>query len=135
MNYSIKQVSEMTGLSAATLRYYDKEGLLPGLKRKDSKYRIFSQHDLETLKIIDCFKQAGLRIKDIKYYMELLQMGDSTLKERYAIFVHQEQLLKEKLEEIQKSLAVVRHKQEYYQKAMGLGDEQVFQTQQKEERP
>lgn len=135
MNYSIKQVSEMTGLSAATLRYYDKEGLLPGLKRKDSKYRIFSQHDLETLKIIDCFKQAGLRIKDIKYYMELLQMGDSTLKERYAIFVHQEQLLKEKLEEIQKSLAVVRRKQEYYQKAMGLGDERIFQTQQKEERP
>ena len=53
MSYTIKEVSEMTNLSISTLRYYDKMGLLPGLKRKESGYRMFSEGDLEMLKIID----------------------------------------------------------------------------------
>ena len=135
MNYSINQVSEITGLSAATLRYYDKEGLLPDLKRKHSRYRVFSEHDLETLKIIRCFKQAGLKIKDMKYYMQLLQHGDRSLPERYEMFVRQERLLKEKLAEIQQSLAVVRRKQEYYKKAMQLSSELLEKNIPKEAQP
>lgn len=61
MGYTIKEVSEMTGLSISTLRYYDKMGLLPLLERKQSGYRNFTDGDIEMLKIIDSFKKAGLR--------------------------------------------------------------------------
>ena len=56
MTYTIKQVSELTGLSIPALRYYDKEGLLPDLRRKESGYRIFSDEDLYALELIACFK-------------------------------------------------------------------------------
>ena len=56
MTYTIKEVSALTGLSIPTLRYYDKEGLLPDLRRKESGYRIFSDEDLYVLELIECFK-------------------------------------------------------------------------------
>lgn len=86
MNYTIKEVSEMMNLSIPTLRYYDKMGLLPGLERKESGYRIFSEGDIEMLKIIDAFKKAGLKIKDMQNYLALAYKGESTLEERYEIF-------------------------------------------------
>ena len=49
MNFTIKKISEMTGLSIPTIRYYDKEGLLPDLQRKESGYRVFSGRDLEAM--------------------------------------------------------------------------------------
>lgn len=73
MGYTIKRVSELTGLSIPTLRYYDKEGLLPDLQRKESGYRIFSEQDLEAIGLIECFKQSGLTIKEIKHFMWLVK--------------------------------------------------------------
>ena len=110
MSYTIKEVSEMTNLSISTLRYYDKMGLLPGLKRKESGYRMFSEGDLEMLKIIDAFKKAGLRIKDMQHYLALAFKGESTLEERYQIFLKQETVLKEKNAELQAALEITRRK-------------------------
>ena len=59
MGYSIKDVATLTGLSEATLRYYDKEGLFPDMQRKKSGYRIFTDHELEQIKYIECFKISG----------------------------------------------------------------------------
>ena len=73
MTYTIKQVSELTGLSIPALRYYDKEGLLPDLRRKESGYRIFSDEDLYALELIACFKQSGLQIKEIRHFMALVK--------------------------------------------------------------
>ena len=86
MNYTIKQVSEMTGLSIPTIRYYDKEGLLPDLQRKESGYRIFSDRDLEAIDLIGCFKESELTIREIRHFMSLVRQGDVTLSERLAIF-------------------------------------------------
>lgn len=54
MNYSIQEISKKTGLTISTLRYYDKEGLFPRLERKESNYRIFTELELETLRIYWC---------------------------------------------------------------------------------
>ena len=62
--YSIGQVSEMFDIPVSTLRYYDKEGLFPNLKRAGS-IRQFDEDELELLRIIDCLKKTGLEIKDI----------------------------------------------------------------------
>lgn len=126
MDYTIKEVSEMMNLSVSTLRYYDRMGLLPGLTRKQSGYRIFSENDLEMLKIINSFKKAGFSIKDMQNYLALAFKGESTLKERYEIFVKQEAILEEKLRELQEALAVTRKKKSYYEEALKAGTEKVL---------
>ena len=97
MNYTIKKVSEMTGLSIPTIRYYDKEGLLPDLQRKESGYRVFSDRDLEAIDLIECFKESGLTIREIRHFMSLVRQGDVTLDERLAFFQTNVARLEEKL--------------------------------------
>lgn len=80
MEYSIKEMSEKTGLSIPTLRFYDKEGLFPNLERKSSNYRTFTDSELDVVKIIECFKKAGLSLKEIKHYMELVKKDLQHLK-------------------------------------------------------
>ena len=126
MGYTIREVSQMMNLSISTLRYYDKMGLLPGLERKQSGYRVFSDGDIEMLKIINAFKKAGLQIKDIQNYLALAFKGESTLEERYHIFVKQEKVLKEKITELQQALEVTRKKKAYYEAALQAGKESVL---------
>lgn len=126
MGYAIKEVSEMTNLSISTLRYYDKMGLLPSLERKQSGYRNFSDGDIEMLKIIDSFKKAGLQIKDMQYYISLVYQGESTLQERYQIFLNQEKVIEEKISELEQALKVTRMKIGYYQQAIKAGTESAL---------
>ena len=84
--YSIGEISKMFDLPISTLRYYDKEGLFPHLKRVNG-VRKFSENEIETLRVIDCLKRSGLEIKDIKEYMNLCYLVYSTLKQRKEIFV------------------------------------------------
>ena len=76
MTYTIKIMSELTGLPASTLRYYDKKGLLPSLKRDNNNVRIFTDEDYSNLKLIDCLKRSGLSIKDIKSFIDSRARGD-----------------------------------------------------------
>ena len=123
MNYSIQDISKKTGLTISTLRYYDKEGLFPNLERKESNYRVFTELELETLKIIACFKKAGLSINEIRKYMVLIQKGDKTLKERLDIMVHQKEALEKQKQEIEESIACVEWKISYYEQALQDGTE------------
>lgn len=126
MGYMIKEVSEMTGLSISTLRYYDKMELLPALERKKSGYRNFTDGDIEMLKIIDSFKKAGLQIKDMQRYISFVFQGESTLQERYAIFLEQEKVIEGKIAELEQALKVTHMKIRYYQQAIKAGTEKVL---------
>ena len=121
MNYTIKQVSEMTGLSIPTIRYYDKEGLLPDLQRKESGYRIFSDRDLEAIDLIECFKESGLTIREIRHFMSLVRQGDVTLDERLAIFQTNIARLEEKLAAVQNALDHSRRTLAFYEIAAKTG--------------
>lgn len=123
MNYSIQDISKKTGLTISTLRYYDKEGLFSNLERKESNYRVFTELELKTLKIIACFKKAGLSIPEIRKYMELIKKGDVTLKERLDIMVHQKEALEKQKKEIEESIACVEWKISYYEQALQDGTE------------
>ena len=63
--YTIGQVSKLFGLPVSTLRYYDKEGLFPGIHRS-SGIRQFDDKEIEAIRVIECLKKSGLEIKDIK---------------------------------------------------------------------
>ena len=60
MEYSIKEAAQMLNIPVSTIRYYDKEGLLPSLERRRSGYRVFSERDIETLKTVIWLKKAHM---------------------------------------------------------------------------
>ena len=123
MTYTIQQVSKMTNIPSTTLRYYDKEGLLPFLTRKESGYRVFSDIDLSMLQVLQCLKETGMTIEEMKQFSKWVQAGDDSLQERYDMFVRRKAIVEGQIAELQKSLAVIEHKMEYYKKAVAAGTE------------
>ena len=95
--FTIGQVSDMFHIPISTLRYYDKEGLFPGLERA-SGIRRFGEAELEALRVIECLKQSGLEIKDIKRFMQWCCEGSRTYPQRKALFEQQRVAVAERIE-------------------------------------
>ena len=87
---------KLVHLPISTIRYYDKEGLFPTLERT-SGIRKFSEKELEALRMIECLKKSGLKIKEIKLFMEWCAQGSSTYEKRLELFLHQRKAVEEKL--------------------------------------
>lgn len=120
--YSIGQVSEMFDLPISTLRYYDKEGLFPNLERKGN-IRRFSDTELEALRVIECLKKSGLEIKEIKQFFQWVEQGSSTYKNRKELFELRRTAVEEEIRALEKTLAMLKFKCWYYEKAMLDGSE------------
>ena len=120
--YSIGQVSEKFSLPVSTLRYYDKEGLLPNIERS-SGIRKFSDRDLETLRIIECLKKSGLEIKDIRQFIQWCAEGSSTYHQRQELFLKQKECVEKELERLKKTEAMLQFKCWYYEQAIKDGNE------------
>ena len=128
MTYTVGQMAKMLGLAGSTLRYYDKEGLLPFVERSSGGIRMFREKDYEWLQIIECLKKAGMSIKDIKKYMVLLQQGDSTIQERLELFQHQRTVLLEQMVSLQQTLNTLDYKCWYYETALKAGTTDILQN-------
>jgi len=125
MGYTIAQAAQRTGMTAYTLRYYDKEGLLPLVGRDASGNREFQESDFEWLATINCLKNTGMPIKDIKQYLEWVLEGVSTMEKRLEVFEKQKKLLEEKMEELQKYMDRIDHKIEYYTASIESGSMEI----------
>lgn len=133
--YSIGQVAKMMNVSVPTLRYYDSEGLLIHVKRDSSGNRIFDDRDLDALKMIHCLKQSGLKIKEIKDFMDLCKQGNESLNQRLAFFYAQEKKIRQEIEKLEKCLSLVKYKQWYYKTALEHEDENYVKGLNQEELP
>lgn len=125
MEYSIGEAAEKTGITASTLRYYEKEGLLPSIKRDKNGIRSFTENDLQSLRIIECLKATGMPIKDIRKFIDLCAEGDNSLQERYALFLDRKAAVQKQIEELQKVEKVIDFKCWYYQTAIAAGTEKI----------
>ena len=114
MSYSIKEVSERTGISPYVLRYYEKEGLLPRVARSEGGVRRYADADLETLGLIGCLKRTGMPLKDIRTFVQLQEQGPSTLRQRCDILEAQQRAMLASMEELQKNCEKVKHKLQVY---------------------
>lgn len=114
----IAEVSERYGLSSDTLRYYERIGLLPAVNRNGSGIRDYGELDLNRVNFIKCMRAAGLPIEVLIDYMGLIQQGDRTIEARKEILVEQRDLLVARMEEMQKTLDLLNHKIEIYEKAI-----------------
>lgn len=125
MKYTIGQFAEKIGVTVSTLRYYDKEGLLPFVDKKPNGTRIFKDEDFEGLAVIACMKNSGVPIKEIKKYMDLCAEGDSTLNERMEIFMERKEIVQNQIEELNNIMKTINHKIWYYKTAIKAGTEEV----------
>jgi DNA-binding transcriptional MerR regulator len=125
MSYTISEAAQKTGLPPSTIRFYDKEGLLPNIKRKNG-IRVFEDTDLRLMGLLTCLKNSGMPIKRIRDYVELTSKGDDTLQERYEIIKAQRQFVLDQIEQLQYYLEELDFKDWYYNKALAAGSESAI---------
>ena len=120
---SIGQVSQMFGLPVSTLRYYDKQGLFPQMKRV-SGIRKFSDNELEALRVIECLKKAGMEIRDIKQFMDWCMASPSTYPQCKALFEAQRVHVEAEIVRMNRTLDMLKFKCWYYEQAICDGGEE-----------
>ena len=120
--YTIGQVAAMFDLPISTLRYYDKQGLFPNLTR-ESGIRKFSNNEIEALRVIECLKKSCLEIKDIKLFMEWCAEGSSTYSNRFELIHKQKERVEAEIQQLYKTLDMLKFKCWYYTQAMEDGNE------------
>ena len=125
MSYTISEAAQKTGLPPSTIRFYDKEGLLPNIKRKNG-IRVFEDMDLRLMGLLTCLKNTGMPIKRIRDYVELTSKGDETLQKRYEIIKAQRQFVLDQIEQLQYYLEELDFKDWYYNKALAAGSESAI---------
>ena len=123
--YTIKEAAVKMNLSASTIRYYDKQGLLPFVQRSESGYRMFSEKDIGLLNMIECLKLTGMPIKEIKQFTLWLQQGDNSLQERYQMFLDRRKAVEQQIAQLQQTLKVIDYKCWYYETAIQAGTEAI----------
>ena len=112
--YSIQDVSKKTGLTAHTLRYYEKEGLISGVERTQGGFRQYTDEDLERLGLICCLKNTGMSIQEIARFVQLTREGDHTLQERVELLREHRERVLERMAEMQKYLEKVTWKLNFF---------------------
>lgn len=111
----IAEVAQQFDISADTLRYYERIGLLRPVARNASGIREYGESDLTRIEFIKCLRGAGVSIEALTAYMRLLDEGDGTLAERKAILEQQRGLIQQRIDEMQAGLARLDYKIAHYE--------------------
>ena len=119
--FTIGEASKRTGLPTSTLRYYDKEKLLPSITRSEGGIRRFGEEDFEWINLIECLKNAGMPLKEIKRYIDLFQEGDSTIEERRRMVHARREIVERQMRDLQRTLDFITYKCWYYDVAAAAG--------------
>lgn len=112
--YSMQETCKQVGMSYQTLKYYCNQGLIPNVKRDKNNYRIFDDHDIEWIKSLTCLKKCGMTIQEMKEYLQLCLLGESSIPERKIILDKKREKLVEEINQIQESINFIDWKQELY---------------------
>ncbi len=121
--YSIQDISKKTGLSAHTLRYYEKEGLLTHVERSRGGFRQYTDEDMERLGLICCLKNTGMSLQEIARFVELTNEGEQTLRERVELLrVHREHVIA-RIAEMQRHLEKVTWKLDFFSEKLRAYEE------------
>jgi len=114
----IAEVSKKYGISSDTLRYYEKTGLIPTIKRDASGNRDYTEMDLKRIEFVICMRNAGLPVQILAEYMHLILEGDETIGIRKEILIKQRASLLAKMNDMQKSLDLLEYKINVYENAL-----------------
>lgn len=121
---NIKQVSELTGVSADTIRYYEKIALIPPVKRNKNGVRTFDEEDLKWIKFTRQMRNAGLSIDGLTHYLALFSEGRQTVPERKQLLADQIAVLREKINDMTEAVERLEFKLAHY-------DEHILPTEER----
>lgn len=121
MYYTIGEMAEKMHVAPSTLRYYDKEGLLPNVARSSGGRRMFQDSDLEWLSVLTCLKETGMPIREIKRFLDLGAQGDEAIAPRLELIQQQRQSVLDQIDQLKQALHMLDYKQWYYQTALEAG--------------
>ena len=116
MNYSIKQVSERFQISAYTLRYYERERLLPPIRRKENGMRAYRDIDLEWIKLIKCLRATGMSISDIRDFVSMCNLGGDKIQEVRRVVLRQKEIIEQQIKAYNEFLLVIDNKLKHIDK-------------------
>lgn len=125
---NISEVAEKFDMTPATIRYYEKQGLIPPITRNSVGVRNFQEEDISWVEFIKCMRDSGLSIDSLAKYSELYQQGDATLIERKKILIEEYQKLLEKQRLINGTVARLEAKLENYDQMIQECEQQMFSS-------
>jgi len=122
----ISEISDRYDLTKDTLRYYERIGLIPDIRRNSSGNRDYTENDCKWIEFIKCMRNAGLSIDTLIEYLELYQVGDSTIKARKELLTEERDKLADKIDEMQQTLDRLNHKINVYEKEILDAEEELI---------
>ncbi len=114
----IGEVSEQSGISSDTLRYYERIGLLPSVNRDKNGIRDYSELDIRRVEFVKCMRRVGFPIETLIEYYGFVQQGDQTIEARKDILQQQREQLVTKMEEMQKTMDLLDYKISVYENVL-----------------
>ncbi|WFB09757.1 MerR family transcriptional regulator [Streptomyces sp. LX-29] len=121
--YTISEVAEHTGLSAHTLRWYERIGLMPHVDRTHTGQRRFTNRDLDWLGLVGKLRLTGMPVADMVRYAELVRAGDDTFAEREALLTAHREVVRQRIAELHGTLDVLDCKIDLYADARRASEE------------
>lgn len=122
---TIAQVSREYEISADTLRYYERIGLIPPVPRTKSGVRDYDEDSLKWIQLMKCMRKAGVQIEALVEYVALFEQGEETVEARKNILVEQRALLLERMRDLQESLERLDSKIEHYDQVIAPEQESL----------
>ena len=118
MLYTMMQVCKETNMTYQALKFYCNEGLIPHVKRDKNNRRVFDERDVAWIQSLTCLKKCGMSIQEMKEYLALCLLGESTIPQRKEMLARKQEALRETVRELQDSIAYIDWKQNYYDKVL-----------------
>ena len=112
--YSMKEACALTNMTYETLKFYCNEGLVPNVKRDKRNYRIFDEHDIKWIQSLNCLKNCGMSIAEMKEYLALCLKGKDSIPERKVMLAAKRKTLLQSISELQEAVAYIDWKQNFY---------------------
>ncbi len=122
-SYSIKQAAQATGVSVASLHYYEREGLIRDVQRLSNGHRRYSEEDLGWIEFLTCMRDSGMPIKRLKRYVDLCYQ-EGTGHERCHLLEAHREVVKTHIEALELQLERIENKIAWYHKALADQDEE-----------
>ena len=122
---TIAEVSRTYDISADTLRYYERIGLIPPVPRTSGGIRDYDEESCGWIELMKCMRRAGVQVEALIEYVNLFQQGDATLEARKALLIEQRDQLAARMQEMQASLDRLNHKIERYDKGLMTAEKRL----------
>ena len=122
---TIAEVSKKYDITADTLRYYERIGLIPAVPRKPNGIRDYDQASCQWVELMKCMRKAGVQIEALIEYVALFRQGDETMDARKTILIEQRKRLVQKMQDMQETLERLDYKIEMYEQGKMTSDYQL----------